>query len=69
MVNGRMRKYLKENTLLGQNFVKNPEVTISDLLDNFGAEVEGFARYELGEGLERRNDDFVSEVLAQATGN
>jgi elongation factor Ts len=69
MVNGRMRKYLKENTLLGQNFVKDPEITISNLLEKYGAEVEGFVRYELGEGLEKRNDNFVSEVLAQATGN
>ena len=64
-----MKKYLKENTLLGQNFVKDSEITIADLLKKNGAEVSGIVRYELGEGLEKRSDDFVSEVLTQAAGN
>ena len=69
IVDGRMKKYLKENTLLGQNFVKNPEITIADLLKENGAEVLEIFRYELGEGLERRTDDFVGEVLIQSSGN
>jgi len=69
IVDGRMKKYLKENTLLGQNFVKDSEITIADLLKENGAEVLGIVRYELGEGLDKRNDDFVSEVLTQAAGN
>ena len=69
IVDGRMKKYLKENTLLGQNFVKDTEITIADLLNKNGAEVSGIVRYELGEGLEKRSDDFVNEVLAQAAGN
>ena len=69
IVDGRMKKYLKENTLLGQNFVKDTEITIAELLKKNGAEVSGIVRYELGEGLAKRNDDFVGEVLAQAAGN
>ena len=64
-----MEKYLKENTLLGQNFVKDTEITIAELLKKNGAEVSGIVRYELGEGLAKRSDDFVGEVLAQAAGN
>lgn len=69
IVDGRMKKYLRENTLLGQNFVKDTEITIADLLKTCGAEVSGIVRYELGEGLEKRDDDFIGEVLAQAAGN
>ena len=58
-----------ENTLLGQNFVKDTEITIAELLKKDGAEVSGIVRYELGEGLVKRSDDFVGEVLAQAAGN
>jgi elongation factor Ts len=69
IVDGRMKKYLRENTLLGQNFVKDMDTTIADLLSKNGAEVSGIVRYELGEGLEKKSDNFVDEVLAQATGN
>jgi elongation factor Ts len=69
IVDGRMKKYLKENTLLGQNFVKDTDITVSELLLKNGAEVSGIVRFELGEGLDKRNDDFVGEVLAQAAGN
>ena len=64
-----MKKYLKENTLLGQNFVKDTEITVADLLSKNGAEVSGIVRYELGEGLQKRSDDFVGEVLTQVAGN
>jgi elongation factor Ts len=69
IVDGRMKKYLKENTLLGQNFVKDTELTIAELLNKNDAEVLGIVRYELGEGLAKRSDDFVGEVLSQAAGN
>jgi len=69
IVSGRMKKYLKENTLLGQNFVKDTDITIADLLKKTGAEVSMIVRYELGEGLQKRSDDFVGEVLAQTAGN
>ena len=64
-----MKKYVSETTLLGQRFVKDAEITIEDLLENNNARVLDFVRYELGEGLEKRTDDFVGEVLAQAAGN
>ena len=66
MVDGRIRKYLNEVTLLGQSFVKDPDTTVEKLLKSAGAEVKQFVRYEVGEGIEKKEDDFVSEVMAQA---
>lgn len=66
IVEGRIRKFLAENTLLGQPFVKNPEQSVGELLAAAGATVEGMERFEVGEGLEKRDDDFVAEVMAQA---
>ena len=66
MVDGRVRKYLNEVTLLGQAFVKDPDVTIEKLLKSAGADCKQFVRYEVGEGIEKKEDDFVSEVMAQA---
>ena len=66
MVAGRMTKFVRENTLVGQAFVKNMETTVEDLLKLEGAEVSAMVRYEVGEGLEKRSDDFVAEVMAQA---
>lgn len=66
MVEGRIRKYLNEVTLLGQAFVKDPDQTVEKLLQSAGAEVKQFVRYEVGEGIEKKEDDFVSEVMAQA---
>ena len=68
MVAGRMKKFLKENTLLGQPFVKDPDQTVAGLLQAAGAEVLEMVRFEVGEGLEKRSDDFVAEVMAQAGG-
>lgn len=68
MVAGRMKKFLKENTLLGQAFVKNPEQTVAQLVKAAGASVEAMVRFEVGEGLEKRSEDFVAEVRAQAAG-
>ncbi len=68
MVAGRIQKFLKENTLLGQPFVKNPDQTVGDLLKQAGATITEMTRFEVGEGLEKRSDDFVAEVMAQAGG-
>jgi len=64
-VEGAVQKFLKEVTLLGQPFVKNDKQSIEQLLKSKGAAVAGFALYVVGEGLEKRKDDFVSEVMAQ----
>jgi elongation factor Ts len=65
MVDGAVQKFLKEVTLLGQPFVKNDKQTIEQLLKSKGAAVAGFTLYVVGEGLEKRKDNFVSEVMAQ----
>ncbi len=66
MIEGRMKKFLKENTLLGQAFVKNPDQSIEQLLKDGGASIVSFNRLEVGEGIEKKEDDFVAEVMAQA---
>ncbi len=69
MVGGRIRKYLAEITLKGQNFVKDPDVTVEKLLNSNNADVVEFVRFEVGEGIEKKEDNFVEEVMAQARGN
>jgi elongation factor Ts len=69
MVEGRLRKALNELTLLGQPFVKDPEVSIDKLLKGAGAKVAAFERFEVGAGIEKRQDDFVAEVMAQVKGS
>ncbi len=66
MVDGRMRKYLAENTLLGQVFVKDADFTIEKLLKSKGAAIAQFSRFEVGEGIEKKKEDFAAEVRAQA---
>lgn len=66
MVDGRIRKYVAEITLLGQAFVKDPDLTIGKLVDKAGAKVTGFVRYQVGEGIEKKSEDFVAEVMKQA---
>ncbi len=68
MVDGRMRKHLGEITLLGQPFVKDPDQTVGKMLEGAGADVLFFARFEVGEGKERREENFAEEVMAQAKG-
>ena len=68
MVEGRVRKYLEEVTLVGQPFVKDPDLTVQKLLDNAGATVSSFVRFEVGEGIEKKEDNFVEEVMAQVKG-
>tara|TARA_B100000029_G_scaffold257096_1_gene253898 strand:+ start:1112 stop:2011 length:900 start_codon:yes stop_codon:yes gene_type:complete len=67
MVEGRLRKHLDEMTLLGQPFVKDSDQKVRDLLIENKATVKRFLRYEVGEGIEKRKDDFVQEVMAQAS--
>ncbi len=65
MVEGAVQKFLRETTLLGQPFVKNDKQSIEQLLKSKGATVAAFTLYIVGEGIERKKDDFVSEVMAQ----
>jgi elongation factor Ts len=66
MVEGRMSKYLAENTLLGQPFVKDPDTTVEKLLKSRNAKVLQFKRFEVGEGIEKKQENFAEEVMAQA---
>ena len=66
MIVGRMKKFVNEVTLYGQSFVKDPDTTVGALVKSKGAEVESFIRYEVGEGMEKKEDNFVEEVMAQA---
>jgi elongation factor Ts len=68
MVEGRLRKFLGEITLVGQPFVKNPDQSVGDLLKQASASVSGFARYEVGEGIEKKQENFAAEVMAQVQG-
>ena len=65
MVEGRIRKYLAEICLVGQPFVKDPDITVEKLLKGAGAKVSGFLRFEVGEGIEKRQENFADEVAAQ----
>ena len=65
MVEGSVQKFLKEVTLLGQPFVKNDKQTVGDLLKSNKASVAAFTLYVVGEGIEKRKDDFAAEVMAQ----
>ena len=65
MLDGRVKKYVQENTLLGQPFVKDPDQSVGDLLKNAGATVRGFTRFEVGEGIEKQEGNFAEEVMAQ----
>jgi elongation factor Ts len=68
MIGGRINKFLKEITLLGQPFVKDPDQTVEKLLKGADAKVLKFTRIEVGEGIEKKQDNFVEEVMAQARG-
>ena len=69
MVEGRLRKSLGEVTLLGQPFVKDPDTTVEKLLKGAGAQVVAFERFEVGAGIEKKQEDFVAEVMAQVKGS
>lgn len=65
MVDGRIKKFLKEVTLLGQPFVKDPDQTVEQLLKSNNASVKRFVRFEVGEGIEKKEENFADEVMAQ----
>jgi len=69
MVEGRLRKFLAEITLLGQPFVKDPDTTVEKLLKKAGASVVQIVRYEVGAGIEKKQEDFAAEVMAQVKSN
>jgi elongation factor Ts len=65
MVLGRINKFLKEITLVGQPFVKDPDVSVGKLLKGAGASVSAFVRFEVGEGIEKKQENFADEVMKQ----
>jgi elongation factor Ts len=65
MVNGRLKKFLDEVSLLGQPFVKDPDTTVATLLSKNRAKVLAFGRFEVGEGIEKEKEDFVEAVMSQ----
>ncbi len=68
MIGGRIKKFLAENSLVEQDFVKDPDVTVGKLVAAAGAEVVAFTRFEVGEGIEKEEVDFAAEVAAQLNG-
>mgnify|MGYP002725442249 CR=1 FL=1 len=68
MVIGRMKKFVNEVTLLGQPFVKDPDQTVAKLMDANGATIVSFDRFEVGEGIEKKEENFADEVMAQVQG-
>jgi len=68
MVEGRLRKFLSEITLHGQAFVKDPDISVGKLLDGASASVTSFIRFEVGEGIEKKEENFADEVMAQVKG-
>ena len=68
MIEGRMKKWLAEITLVGQSFIKDPDITVAKLLAKSDAKVLSFVRFEVGEGIEKKQDDFAAEVMAQVRG-
>ncbi len=69
MIGGRLKKFLGEVSLTGQPFVKDPSTSVGDLLKSNNATATAFIRYEVGEGIEKKEEDFAAEVMAQAKGN
>jgi elongation factor Ts len=68
MIKGRMKKFMSEVTLLGQSFVMNPDLTVEAAAKEAGTEITGFVRFEVGEGIEKKEEDFAAEVAKAAQG-
>lgn len=68
MIIGRMKKFVAESTLLNQQFVVNPDLTVGDAAKGAGATITGFVRLEVGEGIEVEKEDFAAEVAKAAQG-
>ena len=69
MVGGKLKKYLDEISLVGQPFIKDPDILVSSLLNKHRAKVVSFTRFEVGEGIEKESEDFVEAVMAQVHGS
>ena len=69
MVSGRLRKFIEEISLMEQAYVKDPDVKVGKLVKDAGAEIVSFIRFEVGEGIEKKEEDFAAEVAAQLKGN
>jgi elongation factor Ts len=69
MIDGRINKFLEEVSLTGQPFVKDPSVTVAQLLNKANAKVTGFVRFSVGEGIEKQEENFRDAVMAQVRGN
>jgi len=65
IVEGKIKRFIKDNTLMGQAFVKDPDITVEKLVKDAGATVLGFTRLKVGEGMEKKQEDFAAEVMAQ----
>ncbi|SHA01791.1 Translation elongation factor Ts [Bathymodiolus thermophilus thioautotrophic gill symbiont] len=68
MIGGRMKKFINEVTLAGQAFVKDPDTTVAALLKSNNASIKSFIRFEVGEGIEKKEENFADEVMAQIKG-
>jgi elongation factor Ts len=68
MIIGRMKKFMAEVTLLGQQFVINPDLTVAKAAEEAGVEITGYIRMEVGEGIEKVEEDFAAEVAKAAQG-
>ena len=68
MIEGRMKKFVAEVTLLNQQFVMNPDITVGQAAKDAGAEITGFIRMEVGEGIEKKEEDFAAEVAKTMAG-
>ncbi|CAC9534330.1 Translation elongation factor Ts [uncultured Gammaproteobacteria bacterium] len=68
MIGGRMKKFINEVTLAGQAFVKDPDTTVAALLKSNNATIKSFIRFEVGEGIEKKEENFADEVMAQIKG-
>jgi elongation factor Ts len=68
IIPGRMKKFLEEVTLLGQKFVMNPDITVEQAAKDAGVQIVGFARIAVGEGIEKKEEDFAAEVAKVAQG-
>ncbi len=66
MIVGRMKKYFSEVTLINQAFVMNPDITVGQAVKDAGAEITGFVRMEVGEGIDKKEDNFAAEVASMA---
>ena len=69
MVEGRIKKYYKEICLVEQPFIKDGDMSVKDYVAKNGGEILKMVRYEVGEGMEKRSDNFAEEVMNQVNGN